>query len=1073
MSNQLLMRRRELEAMAKWVTANGLSPMTIQAKKLKSIGVYGRCEQENILVWNQLVSGAKLGSGTSLVQDTDGFFHITNNSISTNLYVYFTFLGDSGSSSDGRNTSTIGHKYYFKLDIKNVVETNVDKFQMYFASRYNNDLIFDGSTSYEYEIIKTCDYNRTIYIRIYPISGETASIDCDVRCMAIDLTLLYGEGNEPSTVQDFKDSYEEIFGHSLTYEPYNPGTVLETKDIVYNNGALRIGKNLANMNFTTVTAAGVQFSSSNQKLKAYGTITGGAWANFSLTNYAGAVSLSAVKTNSSGITKFKSGQTYSVSFSNYSQINDVTLVSTDKSTSKNISLTNGQASFTPDVDCCDLWVRLYGVDSTIHKDFETTVQIEKNVVPTAYEPFGIYTDGTQEILKVRHNGITPSSFAGYVATSEKTGPYSYSFSWSPTSSNTWNGVSAGNITIIEGHKYYYCANMLSSTPANLYLSFSSGLTVASKGKTNVVANTDYLISAISEATTSSNSIIMYVRAGYADAGGDYTGYANNIGLFDLTAIYGVGNEPTTTSEARQQLCLDSNFTTENLLSCGTYKDFQNLTTGAISRNVGVKVLTGTETFALDNWRSYSGTYAFALYKNELPGIREASTDNVKSTHFQSATYSGGGGLYYGGTGICIYSNNGNYSIFIRVPNSIATSMATMKSWLAQQYANGTPVIIVYPLNTTQSDSTSGQTLPTIRKGLNTLEVTQASVESTHDLSVQATYKEINDTHDYLSFTATAASSSITLNKVGSPTAVNLECSPNKTAWIPYTIGETIPIANGNTVYLRKTANTVATQLSSSSLNYYKFVMTGSIDGGGNIMSLLDKSCVSTTVGNYCFFYLFRDCTALKKSPKLPAVTLGTHCYYYMFYNAGLTTAPVLPATTMAANCYYGMFYSCKFTVAPQLPATELATSCYSYMFTNCTVMTVAPELPATVLKNNCYYQMFYQCFGLTSFPRLQFTTMATGCFTYMFQSCRNITSYHLSSLNTSGNTFYGNSGCNSLTIDAVVPPTIGSNTITGLKADCIIYVPAESVQAYKEKQYWSDRASYIQGLDENGNIPTS
>jgi hypothetical protein len=51
-----------------------------------------------------------------------------------------------------------------------------------------------------------------------------------------------------------------------------------------------------------------------------------------------------------------------------------------------------------------------------------------------------------------------------------------------------------------------------------------------------------------------------------------------------------------------------------------------------------------------------------------------------------------------------------------------------------------------------------------------------------------------------------------------------------------------------------------------------------------------------------------------------------------------------------------------------------------------------------------------------------------------------------------------------LTIHADTPPTIADDTFTALKADCIIYVPAASVDAYKAKQYWSARASYIQAM---------
>lgn len=102
------------------------------------------------------------------------------------------------------------------------------------------------------------------------------------------------------------------------------------------------------------------------------------------------------------------------------------------------------------------------------------------------------------------------------------------------------------------------------------------------------------------------------------------------------------------------------------------------------------------------------------------------------------------------------------------------------------------------------------------------------------------------------------------------------------------------------------------------------------------------------------------------------------------------------------------------------------------------------------------------CTGLTAAPALPATTLAEGCYAGMFRGCTHIESHHVATLNNSANVFASNTACTSLTIDAETPPTIGSTTITGLKSDCAIYVPAASVDAYKAAQYWSARADYIQ-----------
>ena len=195
--------------------------------------------------------------------------------------------------------------------------------------------------------------------------------------------------------------------------------------------------------------------------------------------------------------------------------------------------------------------------------------------------------------------------------------------------------------------------------------------------------------------------------------------------------------------------------------------------------------------------------------------------------------------------------------------------------------------------------------------------------------------------------------------------------------------------------------------------------------------------------------------------------LRVQCYMEGFFSAEGDVTSLLNGiggdVPLADYCYSGMFYGCTgLTTAPALPATTLASNCYGSMFSGCTSLTEAPALPATALADYCYSGMFYGCTGLTTAPALPATTLVEGCYAYMFNGCTGITSHHVATLNDSVDVFDGNSSCDTFTIDADTPPTIGSNTITGLKADCAIYVPADSVDAYKAKQYWSARSAYIQ-----------
>ena len=155
-----------------------------------------------------------------------------------------------------------------------------------------------------------------------------------------------------------------------------------------------------------------------------------------------------------------------------------------------------------------------------------------------------------------------------------------------------------------------------------------------------------------------------------------------------------------------------------------------------------------------------------------------------------------------------------------------------------------------------------------------------------------------------------------------------------------TAGSTVTLRNGEKVYIRaKDKNVIFSKINGGN-NYLEisFKFTGIIAASGNVMSLLDKDCKTTTIPcNSCFFRLFRDCTSLTEAPELPSTSLTTHCYSGMFENCtSLTKAPDLPATTLTDDCYVSMFENCtSLTKAPELPATTLATNCYASMFKDC------------------------------------------------------------------------------------------------------------------------------------------
>lgn len=137
---------------------------------------------------------------------------------------------------------------------------------------------------------------------------------------------------------------------------------------------------------------------------------------------------------------------------------------------------------------------------------------------------------------------------------------------------------------------------------------------------------------------------------------------------------------------------------EMLLKVGNNQDNQELLTGNITRNVGIKVFDGTE-----SW-SYSSN-AFRLSEQFSNFDLQIDNNVGYSNYFGVVPYSTGiASLLTDGQ--CGWNTVGVFTL----KNSSTTSISSLKTWLATQYANGTPVIVIYPLATPTTETVSGQSL---------------------------------------------------------------------------------------------------------------------------------------------------------------------------------------------------------------------------------------------------------------------------------------------------------------------------------------------------------------------------
>lgn len=153
-----------------------------------------------------------------------------------------------------------------------------------------------------------------------------------------------------------------------------------------------------------------------------------------------------------------------------------------------------------------------------------------------------------------------------------------------------------------------------------------------------------------------------------------------------------------------------------LLSVGDYKDEGEIISGAVTRACGIKILTGEESVNTSN-------ACFTVAVSD----KLVSKTALLCSHFQ---YSSKTSSQTEDQTIISFSST---NIGFRY-DSCADKTA-FAAWLAEQYAAGTPVIVVYPLAEAATESVAGQALHTVA-GTNTVSVT-AEVSP---IALEAVYK---------------------------------------------------------------------------------------------------------------------------------------------------------------------------------------------------------------------------------------------------------------------------------------------------------------------------------------------
>ena len=155
----------------------------------------------------------------------------------------------------------------------------------------------------------------------------------------------------------------------------------------------------------------------------------------------------------------------------------------------------------------------------------------------------------------------------------------------------------------------------------------------------------------------------------------------------------------------------------------------------------------------------------------------------------------------------------------------------------------------------------------------------------------------------------------------------------------------------------------------------------------------------------------------------------------------------------------------------------------SYSFNKCIGLTsVTIPNSVTSIGDNAFYEcrsltsvtisnsvtsigkyVFYFCNGLTS---VTIPNSVTSIGDFAFNYCNSLTSVTIpSSVTSIGNgAFYNCRGLVSITIEATAPPTLSGSSAFNNTNNCPIYVPAESVRAYKAATNWSKFTNRIKAI---------
>lgn len=176
----------------------------------------------------------------------------------------------------------------------------------------------------------------------------------------------------------------------------------------------------------------------------------------------------------------------------------------------------------------------------------------------------------------------------------------------------------------------------------------------------------------------------------------------------------------------------SDLSVQDLFGIGDYQDIQSILNGIVTKNVGVLVLDGSISWT---YKSLGNGIARVYIAPERPGDTDlALCSHAALTSISNRIRPENPNTFQFGI---IASSDTPYLGFKLNESEFADAIA-WKNFLADQYANGTPVIIIYPLATPTTEFVAKQSV-NITSNTNAVE---RNSENISGLKVEATYKKL-------------------------------------------------------------------------------------------------------------------------------------------------------------------------------------------------------------------------------------------------------------------------------------------------------------------------------------------